>query len=199
MKLNFKLTNSVKERHGMRHTRFYSIWCGMKNRCNCPTSKDFNNYGGRGVSVCKEWEKFSGFKNDLLDSYVHHLEKFGITNTTLDRIDPTDNYTKDNCRWATRKEQAINKTSFGVEKRTRNILGQFTNKEEVESALRNVQMSKRPVELSLENKERKQMVLKEMHSLSGIFRNQSPQMNKIHKLCDTIVHDLESENKGGER
>ena len=55
-------------KHGMRDTRLYRIWCGMKARCTNPHVKDFRNYGGRGVSVCSEWlEQFDQFADWALE------------------------------------------------------------------------------------------------------------------------------------
>lgn len=79
----------------------------MLRRCNNPKDKEYHNYGGRGIQCL--WKKFEEFKNDMYDSYLKHLEKYGKENTTLDRINNDGNYCKENCRWATIKEQNRNK------------------------------------------------------------------------------------------
>lgn len=93
----------MKEQHGMTNTRIYSIWCKMKERCNNPNNKKYQNYGGRGISVCDEWNNsFLNFYNDMIDSYSDDL--------TIDRIDVNGNYEKSNCKWSTLYEQSLNKT-----------------------------------------------------------------------------------------
>ena len=95
--------------HNMSKTRFYRIWAGMKSRCLNLTATDYSNYGGRGIKPCTEWLKFKNFKIDMYISYLEHTEKFGEKNTTLDRKNSNGNYDKNNCRWATIKEQSFNK------------------------------------------------------------------------------------------
>ena len=54
------------------------------------------------------WKEYSGFKKDMWDSYCEHVNTHGEKQTTLDRINVNDHYTKDNCRWATYSEQRVN-------------------------------------------------------------------------------------------
>jgi hypothetical protein len=89
------------EFHGMSKTApEYKIWMAMRERCNNPNCIAYRHYGGSGVSVCKEWNSFSRFLEDMGNR---------PSGMTLDRINPYGNYEPCNCRWATWKTQANNK------------------------------------------------------------------------------------------
>lgn len=77
----------------------YSVWQGMRGRCRNPRAQHFAAYGGRGITVCPEWDDFARFVADMgprPDGY------------SLDRIDNDKGYSSSNCRWATRQEQQRN-------------------------------------------------------------------------------------------
>lgn len=79
----------------------YIIWKGMKQRCNDPNNISYHNYGGKGIKVCKEWEK--NFFNFIGDIGPRPSAKH-----SLDRIDNQIGYCKTNCRWVERKLQNRN-------------------------------------------------------------------------------------------
>lgn len=77
----------------------YRTWKGMRERCSNPNHKDWKHYGDKGISVDVEWDDFERFVLDMGERPYKH---------TLDRIDGDKNYSKDNCRWATASQQALN-------------------------------------------------------------------------------------------
>ena len=87
--------------HGeTRKTREYYAWKGMRDRCKYPTTNGFDNYGGRGIGYCERWESYENFLEDMGRCPEGYF---------LDRIDNDGDYCKENCRWATRFEQDLNK------------------------------------------------------------------------------------------
>lgn len=95
--------------HGMSKTRFYKIWLGMIKRCHNPKSSRFQFYGGKGIVVKKDWHIFMNFHRDMYKSYLAHTQKHGEKNTTIERINSRDNYTKQNCKWETWEKQYQNR------------------------------------------------------------------------------------------
>lgn len=90
------------ETHKMSDSRLFSVWSGMRRRCSNPHDKDWKNYGGRGITVCHAWDQsFQAFWDDMHAGYQEHL--------TLDRVNNSLGYSRENCRWSTALEQGNNK------------------------------------------------------------------------------------------
>jgi hypothetical protein len=95
--MNKRAASATK--HGMSRTRAYRAWTAMKRRCDSPDSRLARWYTE--IQYDPKWATFEGFWEDMKFGYADHL--------TLDRIDSSKDYSKENCRWATMKEQSRNR------------------------------------------------------------------------------------------
>lgn len=86
--------------HKLSGTKIYKLWEAMMRRVYSKKHKHYQDYGGRGITVCKEWHDFENFYKDI--------GIYRVGNLSLDRIDNNGNYCKENCRWSTQKEQTNN-------------------------------------------------------------------------------------------
>ena len=95
-----KATGELNKTHGNSHnnrTRLYTIWCGMRQRCNNPSRDAYQLYGGKGIKVCQEWDDFLTFK-DWAEAHGYRPD------LCIDRIDPSGGYCPENCQWITASE-----------------------------------------------------------------------------------------------
>lgn len=99
--LNQELLKVRSETHGMSKSPVYAVWNSMRQRCENPDNKQFSDYGGRGISVCVRWQTFENFYEDM------GLPPF--KGATIDRRDNEKGYDKENCRWATRQVNNLNR------------------------------------------------------------------------------------------
>jgi hypothetical protein len=86
--------------HGMTLSPEYRIWRGMHQRCTNPNSTKYENYGGRGITVCDRWRSFENFYADM------GPRPEGLT---IERINNEQGYGPGNCKWATYSEQNLNR------------------------------------------------------------------------------------------
>lgn len=97
----------IIKRHGEAKkpvTPEYNAWNHMKTRCTNIRTKDWPDYGGRGIKICPQWLVFKNFLTDM--------GRKPVGKYSLDRINVNGNYEPLNCRWATDKEQANNKRKY---------------------------------------------------------------------------------------
>lgn len=98
----------MKRTHGYtvggKARSIYSIWADMRQRCRNPSHHAYARYGGRGITVCDRWSAFENFLNDMGERPTPQH--------SIDRVDNDKGYFPENCRWATWKEQNMNRRLY---------------------------------------------------------------------------------------
>lgn len=94
-------------KHGGFGGRLYTIWNSMRQRCYNPNNNAYHNYGGRGISICSEWNNFAVFREWAYSTGYKEDAPRGAF--TIDRIDVDGDYSPNNCRWSSMKDQSNNK------------------------------------------------------------------------------------------
>lgn len=98
-----ELVSAARTKHGQSSTRDYGLWATMIQRCHDEKCDSYRYYGAKGIKVCDKWRNYENFAHDMLPR--------PFPSASIDRIDNSLGYSKENCRWATSKAQARNTTS----------------------------------------------------------------------------------------
>lgn len=102
--LNKEVASKRNSTHGMANSKIYETWCNIKKRCENSNNDNYHHYGGRGIVVCDDWQRFELFYEwAIKNGYQDDLE--------IDRIDVNGNYEPSNCRWITHKANCNNRRS----------------------------------------------------------------------------------------
>jgi hypothetical protein len=101
--LKTELTGDRFRTHGGAWSNLHRIWITMIQRCTNPKVSAYHRYGGRGIKVCQRWR-------ESFDAFAADMGQRPSLNHSVDRINNDGNYEPDNCRWATPKQQAANRS-----------------------------------------------------------------------------------------
>jgi hypothetical protein len=113
---------AINKTHGASGGKTYRIWCGINARCKTASATGFSRYGGRGLKVCRRWQKYENFLQDMGEC---------PKGKSIERKNNNGGYTKTNCYWATPAQQSRNTC------RTRFVMVRGTKKVARDAAVKN--------------------------------------------------------------
>lgn len=161
--LQREILKKINTKHNMYGTRIYRIWNGILSRTKYKSPKEKERYWGRGITVCKEWEEFDNFyKWSCHSGYSDDL--------TIDRIDNDKGYYPDNCRWATPKQQAKNRSNNVIidYKNNKITLSELAKKIGISATSLSKRLCKMSVENAVNKKKRKNFKIRYLGNLYNL-------------------------------
>lgn len=119
--VNRKACIKRNSKHNKSGTRLHNIWKLMRQRCNNKNASGYRNYGGKGVKVCSDWDKYLSFEGwALATGYTEEM--------TLERKNSNGDYEPSNCEWIT-KSQNIARRNVGLTGSGKTLRSRFTKKD----------------------------------------------------------------------
>ena len=139
-------------KHGYCYTKLYTTWTGIKKRCNDSNNKSYKNYGGRGITVCPEWNDFLIFRFQMRKKYLDAKNKYKEKLISIERIDNDKGYYYENCIFIPFGLQSKNRRCVYPVKAINRQTGKGVYAENQRELAKKINISKDMINLSVKNK-----------------------------------------------